>query len=108
MAHQVADLVDQFVRLDAFLMDFIFEAAMKLASITGKLLSCLGRIIRVVDPCSYVALIFQLICFSTLFFSLFFSLLFFDKDGQLFMMLETSEGRRFAGKGNYTLQGSPK
>ena len=45
MAHQVADLVDQFVRLDAFLMDFIFEAAMKLASITGKLLSCLGRII---------------------------------------------------------------
>ena len=35
MAHQVADLVDQFVRLDAFLMDFIFEAAMKLASLTG-------------------------------------------------------------------------
>jgi len=53
MAHQVADLVDQFVRLDAFLMDFIFEAAMKLASLT---------------------------------------------DGQLFLMLETSEGRRFAGK----------
>ena len=35
MAHQVADLVEQFVRLDAFLMDFIFEAAMKLASLTG-------------------------------------------------------------------------
>ena len=35
MAHQVADLVDQFVRLDAFLMDFIFEAALKLSSLTG-------------------------------------------------------------------------
>jgi len=53
MAHQVADLVEQFVRLDAFLMDFIFEAALKLASLT---------------------------------------------DGQLFMMIETSEGRRYAGK----------
>ena len=31
----MADLVDQFVRLDAFLMDFIFEATMKLASLTG-------------------------------------------------------------------------
>ena len=36
MAHQVADLVEQFVRLDAFLMDFIFEAALKLASLTGQ------------------------------------------------------------------------